>query len=729
MKPKKTTIHIFVIILCTCMNASFIQSALAQNTLSQNEKLAESVKIYRDHYGVAHIFGPTDESVVFGFLYAQAEDNFRQVEDNVIQALGRAAEAYGDERYHDDLLTRLLRVPELSKAEYRRLPSDLKKLCDAAAAGLNYYLETNDEVKPRLIHRFESWHILAVIRWMRHQTIYSSYANKHGISPENDIRSGVQPVYESKTGSNAWAISPSRSASGHALLFNNPHLGFTGSEYFYEAHLHSEEGLQVSGATFLGFPIIHVGFTPWIGFVATDAYPDQVDFYTETFDDPDRPLAYRYGDSYRKAEEWRITLKVRSDSGMIERKTTFRRTHHGPIVGSRNGKLLAVKMARLEDGGVLRQIYEKALARNLEEFKAAMKLPSYNMNWVYADRKGNIFYAYTGAVPKRDDSYDWSRPVDGSDPGTEWQGWHTLTEMPQVTNPSSGILISTNHSPFEVTLRDNPDSTLYPTYMRNEEFYHSQSVRSRASIEILTGDSSFTFEEWKRATFNTKMWEAEKEISKLIKEWDKLRQNDPKQARRIQPAIELLQSWDQVSRVESEAATLFSLWYTYTHAEYYPDFYMNINRSWLSVESESPLEILEQIMNRLEEDWGTWRVPYGDLVRIQRPQPPEGYSDERKSLAVSGGDINTGMIFFVATAPIPGNKRRYGVAGHSYVSVQEFGEKINAQSVSVFGQSSDPQSPHFFDQAPLYVQGKYKQTWLTLEEVKNNAERMYHPGN
>lgn len=728
MKTIKPNIQIFVIIIFLGLNAPTIQSALAQNNPKQAERLAEKVKTYRDHYGVAHIFGPTDESVVFGFLYAQAEDNFRQVEDNVIQALGRAAEVYGDQRYHDDLLTRLLQVPELSREEYRRLPSNLKKLCDAAAMGLNYYLNTQ-KVETSLIDRFEPWHILAVIRWMRHQTIYSSYANKHGISPENDIRSGVQPVYESKSGSNAWAISPSRSASGHALLFNNPHLGFTGSEYFYEAHLHSEEGLQVSGATFLGFPIIHVGFTPWIGFVATDAYPDQVDFYIETFDNPDRPLAYRYGDGYRKAEEWTVTLNVRSDSGMTQRKTTFRRTHHGPIVGSRNGKPLAVKMARLEDGGVLRQIYEKSLARNLEEFKAAMKLPSYNMNWVYADREGNIFYAYTGAVPKRDDSYDWSRPVDGSDPGTEWQGWHTLTEMPQVTNPSSGILISTNHSPFEVTLRDNPDSTLYPTYMRNEEFYHSQSARARASIEILSSDSSFTFEEWQEAAFDSKVWEADKKIKKLVKEWTKLQQTKPEQARRLKAAIALLQSWDQVSRVESEAATLFSLWYLYTHPELYPEFYMNINRSWLSVESEKSLDILEQIMNRLEEDWGTWRVPYGDLVRIQRPQPPEGFTDQRKSLAVSGGDINTGMIFFVAAAPIPGNKHRYGMAGHSYVSVQEFGEKVDARSVSVFGQSSDPQSPHFFDQAPLYARGEFKQAWLTREEIEKNAVRVYHPGN
>ena len=728
-KPITSIIRVFIIVLFLYMNPSTIQTAPAQNNQEQAEALADKVKIYRDHYGVAHILGPTDASVVFGFLYAQAEDHFRQVEDNIIHALGRAAEVYGEQRYHDDLLNRLLRITELSKAEYRRLPSNLKELCDAAAAGLNYYLYTHSNVEPRLIQHFESWHILAVIRWMRHQTIYGNYANKHGISPDNDIRSGNQPVYKKKTGSNGWAVSPSRSASGHALLFNNPHLGFTGSETFYEAHLHSEQGLQVSGATFLGFPILHVGFTPSIGFVATDGYPDQVDFYTESFDDPDRPLAYRYGNGYRKAEEWTATLKVKTDSGLTERTTTFRRTHHGPIVGNWNGKPLAVKMARLEEGGVLRQVYNKARATNLEEFKAAMRLPSYNMNWVYADREGNIFYAYTGAIPKRDDSYDWSRPVDGSDPGTEWQGWHTLAEMPQVTNPSSGILVSTNHSPFEVTLADNPEPGSYPSYMRNEEFVHSQNVRARASKDILSSDSSITFAEWQKASFDTKMREAEGEITKLVEEWNELRQTDSGKARRLQPAIKLLRSWDHFSRVESEAATLFSLWYMYAHLEQYPGPASNIIQLWLNVpKNASSLEILELVMNRLEKDWGTWRVPYGEMIRIQRPQPPTGFSDERKSLAVPGGDINTGMIFFVAAAPIPGLKKRYGVAGHSYISVQEFGDKVNALSVNVFGQSSDPESQHFFDQAPLYVKGQYKRAWLTPEEVKKNAEKVYHPG-
>lgn len=697
--------------------------------------LAERVVIYRDGYGVPHIHGETDAATVFGFAYAQAEDDFWQVEDNFIRALGRAAEVYGEPLYSADLLNRALRVNELSQEEYRRLSPQLRRICDAAAAGYNHFLQSHPEVEPRLIPRFEPWHILAFIRWMRFQSDYGKHANAHGISAEDDLRGGSQPVFERKTGSNGWAVGPSRSASGHALLFNNPHLGFFGSEQFYEAHLHSDEGLRISGATFFGFPVMNTGFTPWIGFVATDALPDQVDFYVETFDHPARPLAYRYGTGYREATEWEATVMVKTDSGVETRRQIFRRTHHGPIVGTWEGKPLAVKMARLEEGGVLRQMYEKARARNLEQFKAALQYPAYNMNWVYADRDGNIFYTYTGAIPRRDDSIDWTRPVDGSDPGTEWKGWHTLADMPQVTNPSSGFLFSANHPPFEVSSTDNPDPADFPAYMRNQVFVPSQEVRAQASMEILSGDSSFTFEEWQRAAFDRKVRAASVEVPKLVSEWDELQKSEPDRAGRLRPAMDLLRSWDGVTRMDSEAATLFALWYPYAHPEQYPAFWMNLQRAWLagwgggtSEAGQSRLDILERVMDRLEDEWGTWRVPHGEMVRIQRVRDPGGFSDEVESVGVPGGDPNTGQIFFVAAVPGPDRKRRYGVAGHSYAGVQEYGGKVKALSVTVFGQSADPDSPHYMDQAELYSRGEFKAAWLDLEDVRKNAVRVYRPG-
>lgn len=706
----------------------------AQAALEPARVLAEEVMIYRDGYGVPHVYAETDEGAVFGFLFAQAEDDFWQVEDNIIRALGRGAEVYGESAVNADILTRALRVPELARREYAQLEPEIQRLSDAAAAGLNYYLRANPDVETRLIRRFEPWHFLALLKWMRRQTIYDNYANSHGLSPGQDLRSGSPPDLDSKTGSNGWAIAPSHSASGHALLVGLPHLGFTGSERFYEGHVRSEEGLRISGATFFGFPVIHMGYTPRIGFVATDAYPDQADFYVETFDDPDRPLAYRYGDSYRRAEEWTDSLAVTTDSGMVTRRYTFRRTHHGPIVGTWEGKPVAVKIARLEEGGVLRQMYTKARARNLREFKAALRLPAYNMNWVYADRDGNIFFAYTGAIPVRNEAYDWSRPVDGSDPGTEWQGWHTLAEMPQVTNPSSGFLFSTNQSPFDVSVTDAPDPAAFPEYMRNETFIATQTVRSDVSREILSSDSSITVKELEALAFDRTVRTAPEEIPKLVDDWMELRDVAPERAARLKPAIELLRSWDGVSRTESEAMTLFTLWYTPAHPDEYPDFVVGLMNRWLAgwsgtVDPQSTsLDILERVMFRLEEEWGTWHVPYGELARIQRVRDPGSFSDESRSLPVAGADMLLGQIFFVAPVPLPGRQRRYALAGQSYVGIQEFGETIDARSVTVFGQSSDPDSPHYFDQAPLFVRGEFKQAWLTRAEVEEVAERAYHPG-
>lgn len=719
---------------CVSVSLSLVQTAWAQNGLGAPHVLAEQVTIYRDGYGVPHIFGPSDASVVFGFLYAQAEDDFWQVEDNFIRALGRTAEVYGDEALNDDILNRALRVPEFSRAEYDRLPPELQRLCDTAVEGLNYYLDRHPEVEPRLIRRFEPWHVLALLRWMRYQSDYGTYAGAHGVSPEQDLRSGARSALPSKTGSNAWAVGPSRSAGGHALLFNNPHLGFFGPESFYEAHLHSEEGLQVAGATFYGFPIIHDGFTPWIGFAATDAFPDEVDFYVETFDDPDRSLAYRYGDGYRLAHEWTATIGVRTDSGVVSRQHTFVRTHHGPVVGTWEGKRLAVRIGRLEDGGVLRQMYEKARARDLEEFKAALRLPAYNMNWVYADRDGNIFYAYTGAVPVRDDSYDWARPVDGSDPGTDWKGWHTLAEMPQVTNPASGFLYSTNHSPFEVSGTDDLDPAAFPRYMHNETYSPSQMIRARVSAEILGSDSSFTLEALQRAGFDRNVRVAQDEIPRLVADWEELRDADPDRAARLEPVIELLRDWDGISRTTSEAMTLFALWYPYAHPEGYPGFYLNLLGTWLYGAADVPearpsaLNLLELVMGRLEEDWGTWRVPYGEVVRIQRVRDPREFSDERSSVGVAGADMLLGLVDFVVAPPFPGLRRRYGLAGQSYVAVVEFGDHVDARTVTVFGQSSDPASLHHFDQATLFARGQYKRLWLTRAEVEAAAERAYHPG-
>src|SRR5918996_1878232 len=293
-------------------------------------RLARTVTIYRDTYGVPHVFGVTDESTVFGFAYAQAEDNFWRVEENFIHALGRGSELYGEKTLEQDRLNRALEIPKLAREEYARLDRHMRSLCDGFAAGFNYYLERHPEVRPRLLTKIEPWYTLAFIRYNYYQ---NGFARDRSLRRITFQTAQVENDLKEHTGSNGWVIGPSRSATGHAMLFINPPLPFFGPGQVYEGHVHSDEGWNFTGYTRLGFPFPYVGHNESLGWVSTDNAADQADLYLETFDDPARPLAYRYGKGYREATSWTDTILVKTDTGIERRTFTFRKTHRGPIMG------------------------------------------------------------------------------------------------------------------------------------------------------------------------------------------------------------------------------------------------------------------------------------------------------------------------------------------------------------------------------------------------------------
>src|SRR5205085_5998351 len=242
------------------------------------EKIARNVTIYRDVYGVPHIYGKTEADAVFGFACAQAEDNFWQVEDNYIRALGRASEIYGEKNLSEDLLSRELEITKLSIAEYQKANPQMRRMYDAFAAGLNYFLERNPQTKPRLLAHFEAWYPIALIRF-KYYTEMASYAGLQN----GEVNSAKREI-ESPKGSNAWAIAPAKSASGHAMLLINPHSDFFGRDQYTEAHLHSDEGWNFSGLSRFGFPVPYMGHNEFLGWAHTDNFPDTGDLYAETFD-------------------------------------------------------------------------------------------------------------------------------------------------------------------------------------------------------------------------------------------------------------------------------------------------------------------------------------------------------------------------------------------------------------------------------------------------------------
>jgi len=704
--------------------------------LARLEAMAASVTIARDSYGVPHVDGPTDASVVFGYAYARAEDQFPLIETWYIVATGRTAEYIGPEGLPWDVLVHATEVEGHAKAEYERLRPELRALCDAYAAGIRYYLLKHPEQERRTTEPFEPWYPLAGERafWNLYGFFWEG-TPWHGIGKEDVLgllpeaatvqaATSQSPRVPDRPASacNTWSVGPSRSADGHAMLLIDVHIPL---EPTYEFHLRSAEGLHVAGFANYGYGILPIsGFNEKLGFMLTNNFTEWVSLYAETFDDPDDPLAYRFGDGYREAEEWADTIGVKGDGGIEELDVTFRKTHHGPILARRDGRPIAVRVGKMAEGGMLDQFDAMYRAATLEEFKSALDINAItNQNVGYADADGNIYYVYNGLIPRRDPRLDWSQPVDGSDPGTEWQGFHTLAERPQVLDPPSGFVHNCNSSPFLTTAGDNPDPEGFPPYMVSPR--DRDSARSRMARRILTGNESFTYEQFCRTPSNNHLLEADDRLPGLLETYRALDAEDPRKER-LRPAVEELERWDHASGTDSVATTLFVLWFERA--------ILPALRS--GAEPGDLIGALDEVMTELESDWGTWSVPYGEINRLQRvpgaaAAPPDAvpaFSDDRESVAIAGAPSWLGTVNAFYTVTPEGSRRRYGRAGRANTAMVEFGDRVRARSITPFGVSLDPGSPHFTDQMALYAAGELKPMWFNRDELEGHTERSYHPG-
>ncbi len=703
--------------------------ACSTAALSAQQDDDRDVVIRRDAFGVPHSHGRTDAAAAYGYAYAQAEDNFWQIEENFLRATGQAALVNGRDALLDDWINGSLQVPELARREYANAEPDLKAILEAYAAGVNDWV-AQSKTPFRALDRVEPWHPLALIRYLYFQRGFLGAARLRGaeyraafeqlnpgIALTADLNRNtdnwlaqtdaeeVWPYRAPGQGSNSWAVRPGRSASGAALLFINPHLPHFGPSQVYEAHLSSDTGWNFTGYGRFGFPMPYVGTNPDLGWASTDNAADLTDVYREQFDDPSDPLAYRYGDGQRQAQEWTTTVHIAGGDSIELR---HRATHHGPVVARREGQWLAVRMAKLDQPGWLAQWYAMSRSRSLEEFLAAVE--PLNMlfgNYTYADRAGNILYVYNAAVPRRDEAFDWTEPVDGADPRTEWQGFHPMSELPQLLNPATGWLQNCNSSPFLSTSTGNPRREDFPSYMANE----NDTARAASARRLLTSRATFEFDEWGRLSYDTYLQAADALLPALFAAWEQAEEPPA----RLREPIEVMQRWNRRAALESVATTLFILWGEAggLRAE------TNVER----------LDALTRALDQLEDDWGAWQIPWGEMSRAQRVHSSgdRPFRDDLPSHPVAGAPSWAGASFTFWSLPVDGLKRRYAVGGNSYVAIVEFGERVRVRSLMPFGQSADSTSPHHQDQLPLYATGYYKQAWLHLDDVQANTVEARSP--
>ena len=509
---------------------------------TEASQLAADVKIYRDEWGVAHVVGETDMATMFGAGYAQSEDYFWQLEDNCIRGAGRYSEVHGESGLRSDLLNRAFEIPRRSQEDFAGGEGEHRRLVSAFAAGINFYLEKRPDVKPRLIKRFEPWHILAMDR---HFIADFTYGRAHIGRPKptpvkqteevgsnnrpipigswshllDPQRSKLQQEAAPAVGSNQWAIAPSKTKNGNAMLFINPHQPWYGWGQFHEFHLHSKETLRFSGAGFLGSPIPSIGHNDNLGWTYTDNEPDIADAWNLKFDHPSDPLKYRYAEGYRTATQWNDTILVKTAGGTESRTFEFRRSHLGPVVRQTDETTYqAVRIGRLFDMERGRQAFSMIRASNFAEWKqtaSSCAIPMFNIS--YADRDGNIFYIYNGAIPKRSTEFDWQKPVDGSNPQTEWQGFHSFDELPQVLNPPSGYVQNCNSTPFTTTDDGNPSRNDFPAYLAEDR--DDDKRRAKVSRMLLRSASNIDLAQFEKVAFDTTLYWPLTEVPRFQRDW------------------------------------------------------------------------------------------------------------------------------------------------------------------------------------------------------------------
>lgn len=529
------------------------------------------------------------------------------------------------------------------------------------------------------------------------------------------------------TGSNGIAIAPSNTASHHALLLINPHTSF-----FFRSELQmvSEEGLDAYGAVTWGQFFVYQGFNDRTGWMHTSSGVDNIDEYAETVTKKGSTFYAKYGKEELPLKTSTITVPYKTRTGMATKVFTVYRTQHGPIVREANGTWISVRLMQ-DPMHALIQSYTRTKARDYKSFRKTMELHTNSSNnTVFADAEGDIAYFHSNFIPRRDTRFDWTKPVDGSNPATEWHGVLSIDETPHLLNPPNGWLYNSNNWPWSAAGPDSPKRADYPSYVERGT---EESPRGLHALRVLPGKKDFTPDSLIAAAYDSYLPAFDALLPPLLKAYDELPDTDPLKTKLSEP-IELLRSWDRRWSVTSAPTSLAIFWAEDLGRRVAAD----ARKAGVSTDtysatrstSDERLQALAAASDKLAGDFGSWKTPWGDINRFQRltGDVDPKFDDAKPSIPVGFTSSRWGSLASFGARAYPGTKKWYGTSGNSFVAVVELGDRVRVRAVTAGGESGHPSSPHFNDEAERYATGNLREVYFYRDQLKGHTERQYHPG-
>ena len=665
----------FVSITCVWM----VVAPVAVGNPVDTADLVDQVVVYRDTWGVPHIFGETEDAAFFGNGYVQAEENILDLARSVRRAQGRMAEAFGESGLQTDYLARLLRVHEFAERKYDEIPADARRAVENFARGVNYYISTHRRELPE---------------WVEPVTAVDLVASFRSI--------GTPPGSVRQEASNSWVLAPNRTVSGNTTLVADPH-----NPWFQRCEVHIKGGdLNVAGCVMNN--LVWIGHNERVAWGGSANFPDLEDIYEEKLN-PENHHQYLYEGEWRDMTVRKVTITVKMGDGPKEVERELLYTHHGPVfrIDEKRDRAYSWRTGLYDTVGMIGTHYRMAKADSIAQLKGAMS--SLDMtaapNVVAGDKDGNIFYIHYGKIPLRSQKYDWSKPVPGWTKETEWQGFVPFEKLAQVENPECGFLQTSNEAPWFVC----PDSGLSRGQFSTYEVRGSTwTWRGKRLTQLLTSKPKFTLDEIKAFAMDTYVLIAEQWKAAILSGYAERRNQGGTISEQVVRAVEILRQWDNRSTKDSSGVTLFEVFYLKLEKRLKP--YLEVDVAQMGTIA---FEVFEEAVQQMIDWYGTIEKPWGEVHLLKR-------GDRTYPMGAAETNLRT---VYLAGSNGPDKRGTYFCDhGSSYTFVCELGDPLRAFSIKPFGQSGDPTSPHFADQTELFGQDEFKPFWFSEKDVLEHAE-------